>query len=136
MTDSRRKSVSKLLDSISPGFCLAKWTQVTLDLVHGTTHSCHHPKRHLIDINLIQKKPSALHNTAYKKKIRGEMLAGLRPSECEYCWNIEDTPGTHYSDRVIKSSDPWSLPHFKEVLALNILKSCLIRPVISLVVIV
>ena len=116
MTDSRRKSVSKLLDSISPGFCLAKWTQVTLDLVHGTTHSCHHPKRHLIDINLIQKKPSALHNTAYKKKIRGEMLAGLRPSECEYCWNIEDTPGTHYSDRVIKSSDPWSLPHFKEVL--------------------
>ncbi len=97
--------------------CLAKWTQVTLDLVHGTNHSCHHPKRHLIQIDEIKDNPAALHNTLYKKEVRSQMLSGGRPQECLYCWNIEDTPGDHYSDRVIKSSDPWSLPHFKDILA-------------------
>ncbi len=105
------------MNKASSGFCLAKWTQVTLDLVHGTNHSCHHPKRHLIELDEIAQDPAALHNTIYKKEVRAQMLTGKRPEECLYCWNIEDTPGEHYSDRVIKSSDPWSLPHFKEVLA-------------------
>ncbi|MCR9202942.1 MAG: twitch domain-containing radical SAM protein [Halobacteriovoraceae bacterium] len=106
----------KKINSVSPSFCLAKWTQVTLDLVHGTNHSCHHPKRHTMDAEEVKENPSALHNTKFKKEVRAEMLQGDRPSECVYCWNIEDTPGTHHSDRIVKSTDPWSWPHFDKVL--------------------
>lgn len=104
------------VNGVSSCFCLAKWTQVTLDLLHGTNHSCHHPKRHLIDVDAIKKNPAALHNTAFKKEVRGQMLAGNRPKECSYCWNIEDTSGNHHSDRIVKSLDPWSYPYFDDVL--------------------
>ena len=36
------------LDSIGKGMCLAKWTQVTLQLQTGHNHSCHHPRTHKI----------------------------------------------------------------------------------------
>ncbi len=111
-----KKDKVEKINAISPSFCLAKWTQVTLDLVHGTTHSCHHPKRHSVSIDAVRQNPSALHNTPEKKQARQEMLAGKRPSECQYCWNIEDTPGEHLSDRFVKSMDPWSWPFLKEVL--------------------
>lgn len=88
-----------------------------MDLVHGTTHSCHHPKRHPIDVNAVRQNPALLHNTPEKKKAREEMLEGTRPQECSYCWNIEDTPGDHISDRLVKSMDPWSWPHFADVLS-------------------
>lgn len=110
-----KEKINKI-NSVSPCFCLAKWTQVTLDLVHGTNHSCHHPKRHLIDLEEIKTNPAALHNTIHKKEARKEMLEGIRPSECSYCWNIEDTPGEHHSDRMVKSTDPWSYPYFDNVL--------------------
>jgi hypothetical protein len=35
--------VKKKLDGVGCGFCLAKWTQVTMHLGTGMTHSCHHP---------------------------------------------------------------------------------------------
>lgn len=110
-----KEKVEKL-NSVSSCFCLAKWTQVTIDLMHGTNHSCHHPKRHLIDENAVKENPWELHNTPEKKAAREQMLAGKRPSECHYCWNIEDTPGDHYSDRIVKSLDPWSYPHFEKVM--------------------
>lgn len=112
--ESFTEKVEKI-NGVSHCFCLAKWTQVTLDLMHGTNHSCHHPKRHLIDPEAVKKNPWALHNTTFKKEVRGQMLKGERPSECHYCWNIEDTPGDHYSDRIVKSLDPWSYPHFEKV---------------------
>ena len=37
------------LDSVGEGFCLAKWTQVTLQLQTGHNHSCHHPRTHKIN---------------------------------------------------------------------------------------
>lgn len=110
-----KADVAKQINSISPSFCLAKWLQVTIDLVNGTTHSCHHPKRHDIPIEGLKENPSQLHNTPFKKEQRKLMLEGTRPSECEYCWNIEDTPGDHYSDRMIKSSDEWAWPHLNKV---------------------
>jgi radical SAM protein with 4Fe4S-binding SPASM domain len=70
--------------------CLAKWMQSTVYLMNGHTHSCHHPSVHKIPISEIKRKPSALHNTEHKMKVREEMLAGQRPKECQYCWNIED----------------------------------------------
>ena len=106
------------INKIGPGMCLAKWKQVTLHLGTGHTHSCHHPRTHKIPISEIAKSPSALHNTSIKKLARKEMIEGGRPSECRYCWNVEDNSPKDqivYSDRTLKSAEPWALPYFNEV---------------------
>ena len=72
------------LNEVGPGMCLAKWTQVTLQLQSGHNHSCHHPRTHKISETEIARNPSALHNTRYKKLRRKEMLQGSRPTECDY----------------------------------------------------
>ena len=102
------------LDKIGKGMCLAKWTQSTIHLQLGHTHSCHHPRTHKISTKEIARNPSALHNTNYKKQRRREMLNDKRPPECEYCWNVEDS-SDRFSDRVFKSSEGWSLPHYDEI---------------------
>ena len=112
------KDTKDLLDDVGCGFCLAKWTQVTMHLGIGLTHSCHHPAQHKIPISEIKRDPSALHNTLYKKRQRKEMLEGNKPKECGYCWNIEDN-SSNFSDRVFKSSEQWSMPHFNEIKELN-----------------
>ena len=108
-------STRKELNEVSPSFCLAKWLQVTLHLQNGFNHSCHHPKTHKTPLKELAANPGALHNTGYKKKQRQMMLKGERPPECAYCWRAEDTPGSHFSDRIIKSADNWARPRLKEV---------------------
>ena len=104
------------LSTISPTFCLAKWQQVTIHLQNGHTHSCHHPQTHKIPVEELEHNPSALHNTSYKKQQRKLMLEGKRPTECNYCWSVEDTDGEHYSDRIKKSSNStWAMPYFDQV---------------------
>lgn len=105
----------KRLDEVSPSFCLAKWLQVTLHLQNGFNHSCHHPNVHQTPLDELARDPSALHNTEYKKKLRAMMLKGERPKECEYCWRVEDTPGSHFSDRILKSSDDWAAPKLEAI---------------------
>ena len=102
------------LDSVGCGFCLAKWTQVTIHLSAGLTHSCHHPVQHKIPLSELKRNPSALHNTQFKKDKRKQMLEGKRPSECNYCWNIEDSSNS-FSDRIFKSTEPWSFDQFDEI---------------------
>jgi organic radical activating enzyme len=110
-------STKSLLNEIGTGMCLAKWTQTTIHLGLGQTHSCHHPKTHVIPISEIKKNSGALHNTEFKKSVRKEMLEGKRPSECNYCWNVEDLNKENvFSDRILKSSEIWSLPYYNEVL--------------------
>jgi hypothetical protein len=106
------------LNSIGCGMCLAKWTQVTMHLQLGHTHSCHHPRTHKIPLSELKRNPTALHNTRYKKMIRKEMLEGERPEECVYCWNVEDS-SDRFSDRVFKSSESWSAPHYESIKNLN-----------------
>ena len=106
--------VKEKLDSIGCGFCLAKWTQVTMHLGTGLTQSCHHVKAHPIDVNYLETNPSVLHNTGFKKNIRKQMLNNERPQECNYCWRIEDNTGMT-SDRIWKSRDPYSWPHFDNI---------------------
>ena len=101
------KPVKKELDSIGCGMCLAKWTQVTIHLGPGITHSCHHVGAHKIPLDELKNNPSALHNTIEKKMRRKEMREGKRPKECDYCWRIEDNT-QEYSDRVWKSAANWS----------------------------
>lgn len=102
--------VKEKLDTISPSFCAAKWKQVTLHLQTGHNHSCHHPTTHKIPLEEIEKDPSALHNTKFKKEQRAKMLRGERPEECDYCWRAEDadTTGNTFSDRITKSSEKWA----------------------------
>jgi organic radical activating enzyme len=106
--------VKNKLDGVGCGFCLAKWTQVTMHLGTGMTHSCHHPSPHKIPLTELRRNPSALHNTKHKKARRKEMLEGKRPSECNYCWNVEDNSNS-FSDRVFKSTEPWSINDFDKI---------------------
>ncbi len=97
------------LNTVSPSFCLAKWLQVSLHLTTGRTHSCYHPRSHKIPLKEIERGPSALHNTEYKKKQRKKMLEGTRPVECLYCWTVEDMPGDLLSDRHYRSAEDWAM---------------------------
>lgn len=111
MNNSERKSleiVREQLNEVGPGFCSAKWFMSTIWLANGRTASCHHPKAHSILPSDIENNPSGLHNTAQKKQARKEMIMEKRPSECGYCWRVEDADSTVMSDRIIKSSCiPW-----------------------------
>lgn len=104
------KNVRDRLNKIGPGFCAMKWLHQTLYLHTGDNHSCYHPRPHHIGLDEIAIDASALHNTSWKKQQRKTMLEGGRPEECYYCWNIEDLPGDHISDRMIHSSSDFSEP--------------------------
>lgn len=101
--------VKSKLGMVSSSFCLAKWTTVTFHLESGTAHSCHHPRVHLIPLDELATNSAALHNPSFKIEQRKKMIEGVRPSECDYCWNIEDIGPKEVSDRVIKSSAPYSM---------------------------
>ena len=73
--------VKEKLNNVGCGMCLAKWTQVTMHLHNGMTHSCHHPSPHKIPLSEIKSNPSALHNTKHKKFRRKEMLEGIKCKE-------------------------------------------------------
>lgn len=90
---------------VSPTFCLAKWKNVSMNLTSGFTHSCYHPPEHKIPLDELNANYTALHNTIEKKAERAKMLEGERPAGCQYCWNIEDSPGEHISDRAYRTAD-------------------------------
>jgi len=104
------KNVRDRLNKVGQGFCAMKWLHQTLYLHTGDNHSCYHPRPHHIGLDEIAIDASALHNTRWKKQQRKTMLEGGRPEECYYCWNIEDLPGDHISDRMIHSSSDFSEP--------------------------
>lgn len=104
------------LDSVSPTLCLAKWTQVTMHLQNGHTHSCHHPSPHHISINELKQNKYALHNTNHKIEQRKQMLQGQQPKECQYCWNIENLNKGYLSDRHYKSGEYWSREYFTDII--------------------
>jgi len=80
----------RMIDPISSSFCAAKWLMATINLGAGKSRSCHHPSEHSIPVEEVQRSPSAIHNTEFKKRQRRLMLQGERPVECSYCWRIED----------------------------------------------
>ena len=96
--------IHQQLNQVSPSFCLAKWYNVSIHIPTGRTHSCYHPPAHTIPIEEVRIDVSALHNTKHKKEQRQLMLDGLRPTECNFCWQIEDS-GTQLSDRAYRSKD-------------------------------
>ena len=111
LTDAEKMKLK--MDKVSPSLCLAKWKQVSLHLQTGRNNSCYHPPLHKISIEDIAKEPSALHNTFQKKSIQGQMLTGARPSECSYCWAMEDAG--NLSDRHYRSGERWASESFNDI---------------------
>ena len=109
------------LDEVSPSFCTAKWLQSTLHLEIGETHSCHHPKRHKLDLEEIKADPKRLHNTKIKEENRRLMIKGEKPNECEYCWLAERN--NEFSDRIYKSASDWSQVNLKKLLSEEAIKN-------------
>jgi len=104
--DQAADKAKQQLDTISPTMCYAKWSQVSMHLTNGMTHSCYHPPTHKIPLEELDKNITALHNTEEKKEQRRQMLKGERPEGCSYCWSIEDTGAR--SDRVYRSGEYWA----------------------------
>lgn len=113
MTSDFLRSAEEMKEELGSALCLAKWQQVSLHLTNGLTNSCYHPPLHEIDVNLLENNPSALHNTPYKKERRKEMLNGIKCTECNYCWNIEQTD--NLSDRHYRSGEPWAAIHLDRI---------------------
>jgi len=106
------------LNKISPTFCVAKWKQVTVHLESGLTHSCHHPKAHIISLEDLKNNITGLHNTPYKKAMRKLMLDGKIVPECEYCNRVDRQNSDNLSDRVLKSSESsWAKKYIPEILS-------------------
>ena len=106
-------AAEQMKDKLGPALCLAKWKQVSLHLPTGLNNSCYHPPLHRINIEDIGRNPSALHNTEHKKEQRKLMLAGTKPAECQYCWNMEDQ--NKLSDRHYRSGEPWAAVDFEKI---------------------
>jgi len=98
---------------LGPALCLAKWKQVSLHLPTGLNNSCYHPPLHPIDSAAIAANPASLHNTDHKKAQRKIMLQQERPTECSYCWNMEDLG--KLSDRHYRSGEPWAAVDFEQI---------------------
>jgi organic radical activating enzyme len=106
-------SAEQMKADLGPALCLAKWKQVSLHLTTGLNNSCYHPPLHPIDPAAIKINPAALHNTEHKKTQRRIMLQQARPSECSYCWNMEDLG--RLSDRHYRSGEPWAAVDFERI---------------------
>ena len=106
-------SAEQMHADLGPALCLAKWKQVSLHLPTGLNNSCYHPPLHQIDPAEIATNPAALHNTQHKKAQRKIMLQQQRPTECSYCWNMEDLG--RLSDRHYRSGEPWAAMDFEKI---------------------
>lgn len=111
--DDTRK-IFQILNEISPSMCLAKWYNVSIHIPTGKTHSCYHPPAHKVPLKEITISPAAIHNTKYKNEQRVKMLTGVRPDECNFCWDIEDS-GDMLSDRAYRSKDVFRPGILKEL---------------------
>ena len=106
-------AAEQMKEALGPALCLAKWKQVSLHLTTGLNNSCYHPPLHMIDSEAIETNPSALHNTGHKKAQRKIMLRQERPTECSYCWTMEDNG--KLSDRHYRSGEPWAAVDFEKI---------------------
>jgi len=71
-------------------FCPAKWDSLSIDLENQTIKSCHYPRAKKVKTSDLEQKDFSFHQLGWLDKARSQMLSGKRPSECHYCWNLED----------------------------------------------
>lgn len=101
---------------IKHSFCAAKWLMVTMHFGMGENHSCYHPPIHRWDPEDVKRQPDMLHNTKHKIEQRRLMMNGERPSECYYCFNMEDINPNAVSDRKRFTNEPWAIERRQEIL--------------------
>lgn len=105
-SDPNQSEAEARLGAVSPSFCPSKWNDAYLHLHKGTSHACHYPSAHAVPAEALKDNPAALHNTPDLLAARAEMLQGIRPSECSYCWKIEDLG--QVSPRLRQTKNEWS----------------------------
>ena len=103
------------LEDYGKKFCILPWMHMAT-YTDGTALLCclaqpTDDKR----LNLNNADINAVWNSYYWKDARKEMLNNERPSECDYCWRIENQNPEHVSDRIYKSSYSWSLPQIPKI---------------------
>lgn len=69
--------------------CKLKWSWNTINLQTGKTASCCKAKYVDIDINDFDN----FHNYPHNLESRQSMLNGQQPSECNFCWTVEEHNG-------------------------------------------
>jgi len=106
-------TAEQMKSQLGPALCLAKWKQVSLHLPTCLNNSCYHPPVHAIPTEGLADNPGQLHNTPHKKAQRVLMLKNERPSECQYCWNMEDLG--EMSDRHYRSGEPWAAVDLEKI---------------------
>ncbi len=105
-------SAEQMKQDLGPALCLAKWKQVSLHLPTGLNNSCYHPPLHQITSDDLQRL-GGIHNTAHKKQQRMMMIQGEKPTECQYCWNMENLG--KLSDRHYRSGEAWAAVDFEKI---------------------
>ena len=105
-------SAEQMREDLGPALCLAKWKQVSFHLPTGLNNSCYHPPLHQITADDLAHT-GGLHNTAHKKQQRVMMLRDEKPTECQYCWNMENLG--KLSDRHYRSGEPWAAVDLERV---------------------
>jgi len=89
-------TLQKLKDNTSQTLCLAKFHEATIWLYSGRIASCHHTP--LVPVG---ETVATFYNPIEKRTQQKMMLAGNKPTECSYCWKLEEKNIT--SDRFKKS---------------------------------
>jgi organic radical activating enzyme len=92
----KTESLNTLKAEVSDTLCLAKFHEATIWLYSGKIASCHHTP--LVPLGTT---PITFFNPTEKRIQQSKMVAGQRPTECGYCWNLEDK--NVVSDRYKKS---------------------------------
>jgi organic radical activating enzyme len=90
------QSLSELKTKTSNTLCLAKFHEATIWLYSSKLASCHHTPMVTPGESII-----TFFNPLGKRDQQNRMLLGEKPSECNYCWNLENQELT--SDRELKS---------------------------------
>jgi hypothetical protein len=92
----KKDQLLKLKTQTSPTFCMAKFHEATIWLYNSKIASCHHTPLFPTGENKIN-----FYNNSAKREQQDKMLNGEKPTECNYCWKLEENGLV--SDRELKS---------------------------------
>jgi MoaA/NifB/PqqE/SkfB family radical SAM enzyme len=91
-----KEKFNLLQEKISPTFCMAKFHEATIWLYSSKIAGCHHTPLFPTGIDKL-----TFFNNPAKRSQQFLMIEGKKPSECGYCWKLEEKGLT--SDRELKS---------------------------------
>jgi organic radical activating enzyme len=92
----KKDQLLNLKTQTSPTFCMAKFHEATIWLYNSKIASCHHTPLFPTGENKIN-----FYNNRAKREQQNKMLNGEKPTECNYCWKLEENGLV--SDRELKS---------------------------------